>query len=50
MSPKPKGSAQLVANSVESILVRPVHPSTLSYGRKHEEDAAQPGLSVYGRL
>ena len=26
MSPKPKGSAQLVANSVESILVGPVHP------------------------
>ena len=50
MSPTPKGNAQHVANSVKSILRCPVLPSTLSYGRKHEEDAAQPDLSVYGRL
>ena len=50
MSPTPKGNAQHVANSVKSILGCPVHPSTLSYGRKHEEAVAQPDLSVYGRL
>ena len=50
MSPTPKGNALHVANSVKSILRCPVHPSTLSYGRKHEEAAAQPDLSVYGRL
>ena len=38
MSPTPKGSAQHAVNSVWSILWRPAHPFSLSYGRKHGED------------
>ena len=43
MSPTPKGNAQHVANS-SNPFSHAVHPSTLSYGRKHKEAAAQPDL------